>query len=148
MSRASRGVLVGIVGFVVAAALVTVAVAAARAPVALPPDSPEGAVQAYLEAVLDHDHESAAALLDPAIGCGFVDLEMAYVDEDVHVSLRDVDTRTTTARVDVEITTGSGGLIPSGWSEEHAFRLVLRDGEWLVSGSPWPLYGCGEEVPR
>lgn len=131
-----------VVGLVVVAALVT-ALLTARQSAELDPGSPEEAVQRYLDDVLDHDTEAAARALDPDGPCTVVDLDAAYVDDDVHVALRGVHLSGTTARVDVAITTGSGGLIPSPWSEEQTFRL-RRSGEgWLITGAPWPLFECG-----
>lgn len=131
-----------VVGLLVVAALVT-ALLTARQPADLDPGSPEEAVQRYLDDVLDHDTEAAARVLDPAGPCTVADLDAAYVDDDVHVALREVHLSGSTARVDVAITTGSGGMIPSPWTEEQTFRLRLSGEEWLVTGAPWPLFDCG-----
>lgn len=131
-----------VVGLLVVAALVT-ALLTARQPAELDPGSPEEAVQRYLEDVLEHDAEAAARALDPEGPCTLADLEAAYVDEDVHVALRGVHPSGTTARVDVAITTGSGGMIPSPWTEEQTFRLRRSGDGWLITGAPWPLFECG-----
>ncbi|GAA3526021.1 hypothetical protein GCM10022263_13480 [Nocardioides daeguensis] len=133
--------LAAVVGAIVVASLITAV--ASRHPARLEPGSPEAAVQDYLDAVLERDAEAAARHLAPDSPCGVEDLDKAYVDDDVRVRLRDTDVTGGTARVAVAITTGSGELIPSGWTEEHTFRLRRVDGAWLITGSPWPLFECG-----
>lgn len=127
---------------IVVASLVT-ALLSMREPAELEPGSPEAAVQDYLDAVLDRDSEAAASLLAADSPCGVDDLDNAFVEEDVRVSLRDVEVSDTTARVDVTVSAGSGGLIASPWSEEHTFRLRRTGDEWLIIGAPWPLFECG-----
>lgn len=131
-----------VVAVIVVAALVT-ALLTSRDPARLAPGTPEAAVQDYLDAVLDRDNETAAAMLAPESECDLDDLDQAYLDEDVRASLREVEVSGSTARVDVAITTGAGGLIPSRWTEEHTFRLRRTGDEWLITGSPWPLFDCG-----
>lgn len=133
--------LAAVVGAIVVASLITAV--ASRHPARLESGSPEAAVQDYLDAVLEHDAEAAARHLAPDSPCGVEDLDNAYIDDDVRVMLRDAAVTGGTARVDVAITTGSGELIPSGWTEEHTFRLRRVGDVWLITGSPWPLFECG-----
>ncbi len=134
--------LAAVVGAIVLAALVTV-LAGSRDPVELEPGSPEAAVQAYLDAVVDRDSDAAVDMLAAGTSCTAEDFDNAYVGEDVHVSLREVRVLGETARVDVVITTGSGEIIPTKWSEQQTFRLRRTGDEWLLSGTPWPIFECG-----
>lgn len=134
--------LAAVVGIIVLAALVT-GLAGSRDPVELEPGTPEAAVQSYLDAVVDRDSEAAIGMLGAGSGCTAEDFDNAYVGEDVHVSLREVRILGETARVDVVITTGSGEIIPTEWSEQQTFRLRQTGDEWLLSGTPWPLFECG-----
>lgn len=134
--------LAGGVVVLVLAALVTVLLVG-REPEDLPPGTPEAAVQEYLDAVLDGDDEAAAALFTPTNPCTVLDLENAWVDEDVRVTLDDVRVDGKAARVEVTVASSGGGLVPDAWSEEQTFRLSEIDGDWLISGVPWPLFECG-----
>lgn len=134
--------LAAVVAVLVVAALVT-AVLSRRDAVEPADGAPEATVQQYVEAVLDHDSEAAVGLLAPDSPCDVEDLDHAYVDDDLRVSLEDVEVSGTAARVDVTITSGSGGLFPSEWTDAATFRLVRTGGEWRITGSPWPLFDCG-----
>ncbi len=135
---------------VVVAAIIVIALATVlvngRGPADLPADSPEAAVQDYLNALRDGDSEAALALLEPGTSCRPKDLDEAtgYANN-TRVELRGVTTRNgqTSATVEVLIISDASDLIPgSGWSEEHTFRLRHTD-RWLIGGLPWPLYTCG-----
>jgi len=138
-------VLAAVVGVIVLAALVTVLVASHH-PAELEPGSPEAAVQDYVDAVLDRDSEVALRMLAPGSDCEVEDFDNAYVPEDVYMSLREVEVSGSTARVDVSVTDGSGGMIPTEWTEERTFRLQRAGDDWLITGTPWPLFECGVMV--
>lgn len=144
MKRIPSWALGALIAAIVVAALVTVVVRG-RGPADLPPGSPEAAVQRYLTAVIDRDGEAAVALLEPDTSCTPTDVDnVGWVGADTHVELRTVEVRSsTTARVTVTITTGSGELVPSGWDEEQTFTLRRFGGEWRLTDMPWPLYECG-----
>lgn len=126
----------------VAAAVVTVLLAV-RTTTELPDGSPEAAVQEYVQAVIDDDQEAVVALLSPESDCTPEDIDNAWVDEDVRVTLEEVHVSGGTARVEVRIAHGSSGLFPDEWTEEQDFRLEQVDGAWLITGQPWPYYECG-----
>lgn len=131
------------VAVIAVAALVTL-VLTWRHPVHVTPGTPEAAVQKYIDAVLDHDSEAAVRMLAPDSPCDVEDVDRAYVGDDLQVSLRDVVVLATTARVEVVITSGSGGLIPDQSTERQTFRLVRNGGQWRITGAPWPLFECGD----
>ena len=106
--------------------------------------TPEGVVQAYLTAVVDGDHQDAAELLTQS-PCTVEDLDRAYLPEDVRVVLRDTEVDGDTSQVKVDVVMSSGGpLDGSEYSEEHTFRLARAGGDWLITGTPWPMYECSK----
>ena len=47
-------------------------------------------------------------------------------------------------RVDVVMSSG-GPLDGSEYAEKHTFRLSRAGGDWLITGTPWPMYDCSKE---
>lgn len=136
-------VLAGLVAAVVILAVVVAVLNETRSPMTVEPGSPEATVQEYVEAVLDRDHDRAAAYLDPGGACDIEDLDnQNYVDRDARVELVDSIVRSGAARVIVRITTPSGGPVPNFLDEEVTFRLSQDDGSWVLTGSPWPMFDC------
>jgi hypothetical protein len=145
------------VGIAVAVAAL-VLVALVRDPVALDPDSPQGTVQGYLQAISDDRWEDAYEVLDPEIfaGCGPSDIASNAPADPFTASLHAEDfdrgrfpgivTGATTPPDDetvVEVTLRFGDTGPfgsGGWTTYAAFDLVSRDGLWWISGDPWPSF--------
>jgi hypothetical protein len=145
MNTLPNRVLVGVVGTIVLLAVVVAVVATTRSPMTVKSGSPEAVVQDYVAAVLARHHDSAAAYLDPGASCDAADLDMQnYADRNARVELVDSTVRGDTARVVVRITTPSGGPFPNFLDEEVTFRLARADSSWVLTGSPWPMYGCDE----
>ena len=109
--------------------------------------TPEGVVQGYLSAVVNGDHETAAAFLAPESPCAVEDLDRAYTPEGFRAVLRSskVDAGSAQVRVDV-VTSTEGPLNTLEHSEQHTFRLVRAGEAWLITGEPWPTYACGKEA--
>ena len=126
-----------------------VIVALARDPVQLDPSTPEGTVQAYVQAIADKDYETAFELLHPdeREGCRPADLAHFGRDDPFTVTLGDTDVSNGTAFVEVTISQGpSPGPFDSGrGGHEELFTLEKSDGQWLITGEPWPYYGFGCE---
>jgi len=134
-------------GVVLVLVVAAVAVLAIRpGPADLDPDSPEGVVQRYLEAVMDSDDETAKALLDSSFDC-----EAPYFrpdDESFRISLESVDVSGDRATVEV-LATYSYGEPPfdrNQYSESQTFRLTRTDGKWLISEVPWRFQLCERKV--
>jgi hypothetical protein len=145
-SRPNR-ILALVVGLIVIVAAV-VAVFAARRPVAeFDAGSPERAVQTYLSAVLKGDHDAAAELLDPDGPCEVGDLDRVAFAEPARAYLVGSDVEGSNARVTVRValTAGGGPLDTSEVTQNHVLRLTRTGGEWLITGTPWPLYTCEGE---
>ncbi len=144
---ASRPNLVvgAVVGFVAVLAVVAGIVSATRHAATYEPGTPVAVVQAYLAAVVDGDHEAAAAHLSSESPCTVDDLDRAFLAGGVRAVLRDsrVDGDTAQVRVDLIRSTG-GPLDMSEYSEKVTFRLIRAGGAWRITGSPWPMFECGK----
>ena len=104
---------------------------------------PEGVVQAYLTAVIDGDRDAAVACLEQDSQCTVDDLDRAFVPDGVRIVLRDTSVDGDTAQVFVDVTGSSGGPLDSSeYTEQHTFRLRQADGDWRITGRPWPMYDC------
>jgi hypothetical protein len=105
--------------------------------------TPEGVVQAYLTAVIDGNHDAAVAYLAQDSQCTVDDLDRAFVPDGVRIVLRDTSVDGDTAQVGVNMTVSSGGPLDSSeYTEQHTFRLRHADGNWRITGRPWPMYDC------
>ncbi len=136
-----------VIGAVVALAVVAAALASTRPATTWDRSSPEGALQAYLAAVLDADAAEAAGYLSTQSPCDVRDLEGANVTDTVRVDLVGTTVEGGNARVRVELTRSTGGgPLDSSYTEEHTFRLTRTDAGWRLVGSPWPLYDCAGGV--
>jgi hypothetical protein len=145
MNTLPNRVLVGVVGAIVVLAGVVAVVARTRSPMSVTSGSPEAVVQHYVTAVLARHHDSAAAYFDPDGSCDAADLDAQnYVARNARVELVDSTVRGDAGRVVVRITTPSGGPFPNFLDEEVTFRLARAGASWVLTGSPWPMYGCDE----
>jgi hypothetical protein len=134
--RKLPGWLLPVAGFLVVVALV--ASGLLRETPDLDPATPEGTVQAYLEAVFAGDQEAAGGYTegecDPNLGPG------VPVDG-VSASLVSVEGDDSQATVVVKLAQPSqdpiGGLIE--WPEW--FTLINHDGNWVIQQPVWPYYG-------
>lgn len=139
------GLVLGIVvGVLVLVAVVAAVLAAMRPDPQLPAGSPEATVQDYVRLVYAHDLDEAAALLDPQGRCAKEDLESAWVDREARMVLRESDVDGDEADVRVDLVYAGGG--PFGLSDEYSepqhFQLARAGERWVITGEPWPMYGC------
>ncbi|WP_156875741.1 hypothetical protein [Ornithinimicrobium pekingense] len=146
--RNRAGVVLAVaVGVLLLVAVVAAVLSATRPGPQLTEGSPEAAVRDYVAAVVEGDREAAAARLDPEGPCTEEDLRLVGEPSDGRIVLRDVelDGAEATVRVDV-VHDGEGPFGAGEWRDELRFDL-RRDGEhWVVTGEPWPMYGC--QAPR
>ncbi len=105
-------------------------------------DTPQGAVQSYVTAVLDGDAAAAAALLAPDSPCAATDLDRVVVQNGTRVDLVGTDVQGAQARVRVLVGVDSGAQPFGGGVEERTFRLTRTGTQWRIDGIPWPLYEC------
>lgn len=156
----------GVPAGIAAAVLVLVLVALVRDPVQLDPETPEGTVQEYLQAISEERWDDAYEVLDPQRfgDCGPADIAAAAPGTPFTASLQiqggdvvverfeeiggeGVETTTTSPPEDeaaVEVTlrfADSGPFGSGGWTTHEVFEVVSRDGFWWISGEPWPHFG-------
>lgn len=106
--------------------------------------TPEKLVQEYLDAVNDGRNEDAAALFSSSSSCTVDDIDRAYIDTSAQVILDKVVTNDEThAIVYISIQRSDGPLMSDPYVDKENYRLVKQDGQWKLSGIPWPLYECG-----
>lgn len=135
-------------GFVALALLAGAVAGALREPAALDPGAPEGVVQAYLQAIIAGDHETAARHLSEPVArrCrdAFAD---AWMPESPTARLQSVETYGDVVEVRVEVTSVSGPPPPLG-SGQHSFverfSLAREGGAWRIERPPWPVRHCPE----
>ena len=145
MTRRPNLVVATVVGLVAVLAVIAGIVSATRHAPTYEPGTPVAVVQTYLAAVIDADHEAAAARLSSDSPCTVDDLDRAFLPQGVRVVLRDSRIDGDTAQVRVDVITSTGGPFDtSEYSERVTFRLTRAGGAWLITGSPWPMYQCGK----
>jgi hypothetical protein len=140
--RLSRWILAAALVVLVTAA---VAVGVLREPALLDPQSPEGTVQAYVQAVLDGDWAEARSHLgdDLDADCSAIDFRQAWVPDGLTATLDDVKVDGDEAEVAIRLRTAAepdpfGG----GYATTETFDLTREGSTWLVIGQPWPVYDC------
>ena len=124
-------------GLGVLAVIALVAAGLIRETPDLDPSTPEGTVQAYLEAVFAGDTEAASRYTegecDPNVGGG-------SPTQGVSASLVNVegDDQFSTVIVQLSQTSEDPFVGLSEWQEW--FNLINRDGVWLIQEPAWPYY--------
>ena len=140
-TSANRGLAV-IGGAIVVIGIIVASLASSWTAPERDPKSPEGVVQAYLAAVLDHDSAAARALLEADTTCTIEQFDQSYVDRDVTINLVDVEVSGSDATVQVSIEHSNGDPFGGTWNEEQYLRLAKSGDSWRITGSPWPVYSC------
>lgn len=150
MSEPSASRVWWIAGGSAALVVVLVIVALARDPVKLDASTPGGAVQVYLQAIADEDYEMALEMIHPDSreGCLPADLAFTHRADPFSATLGDTDISDRSAFVEVTITyAGSPGPFDPGQGGfNQLFTLEEFDGQWLITGEPWPyfMWRCDE----
>ena len=148
--RERSTMLLWVLGALVAVAVVVGAVVGGlRGPAALDRDSPEGAVQGYLDAVLDRDYAEAVAYLSEqtAERCPASAFRETWVPDDLAAHLEGVQVEGDRAEVRVRLRAAADPPpFDAGFESTEAFTLVEEDGVWRLTGEPWPLYSCREKT--
>lgn len=134
--------------------VVLAVIALNREPVELDPNTAEGTVQTYLQAIGDSDYDTAFSLLDPDFyeGCTAADLAThvdrsepftAVFDTDNIEKLTDHETI-----VPVQMRFGTTGPFSNGWTSWESFVTSDESGTWLITEEAWPyfVWSCREDV--
>jgi hypothetical protein len=141
MDRHSRFALVVIGG--VAVVLIAVAiVVAVQPPQQFDPDTPEGTVQAYFQAILDWDEDRALSYLDENLLTDCSRYELRHFTPDgVRVVIAKTEIDGDEARVEVVITEtwGKGPFGGGSQTFDETIVMTRSDGTWLITRTPWPI---------
>lgn len=143
MKQINRPLVLAGAGLLVLVIAAVAAVVGTRGVADFDPESPEGVVQRYVQAILDGDDERALALLvDPESEC--YDRER----EDFRMTLADVEVDGDRAEVEVTITRGGGDPPFDGYpyATEDVFDLRRVGDDWRISGAPWQFQICEESL--
>lgn len=113
-------------------------------PAALDPQSPAGAVQSYLTAVLDGDETAALEHVAASVRAECAPIE-PYLDEGMRVTLGDTTLSDDTATVAVTMSFVTSGLFGgSEYSSQERFRLERAGDAWVITRAPWSFAICDE----
>lgn len=140
-------VLAVVVGALLLVVLAVVSLTVGRGVTTYDITEPEGVAQAYLQAAFDGDFDEAATFFEPESDCDATDLDRAFLQNDVRISLAGVDTDDERATVRITADIPDGGPFGGYYEERHTLRLVRVDEDWKLTGIPWPLYDCTTPNP-
>jgi hypothetical protein len=135
-------VVAAIVAGVVVVAAVVVGVTWGRTVTTYDLALPEGVAQAYLRAAFDGLFDEAASYFAPDSDCDASDLDRAFIQEEVRISLIDVSIDGDRSTVRIAADFPGGDPFGGSYEERHTLRLVQVEGMWKLTGIPWPLYDC------
>ena len=117
----------------------------------LPADTPEGAVQQYLQALVDDDYAEAFAYVSETLqDCTlqhFIQITEFRRERDFSATLGRTTSIDDITLVTVKITEPSFD-IPFGRGEnsfDTVFTLAEEEGQWRFSEPPWPMAWCPPE---
>jgi hypothetical protein len=110
-----------------------------RGPASLDPDTPEGTVQLYIEALVDGDFDTAASYWDQE-GCIPGSVVPTGGAPDVAAALVSVDGNDIQANVVVKITETSQDPLSGLYEHEEWFTLVRQGDVWRIRQPSWPYY--------
>lgn len=122
-----------------------VAVGVLRDPVLLNPQTPEGTVQVYVQAVLDGEWTEARSHLagDLEAECTALDFRRSWVPDSLTVTLDDVRVDGDEAEVVVRLrTVAQPDPFGGQYETTETFDLTRENATWQLIGQPWPVYDC------
>lgn len=130
---------------IAALAIVAVVVVFGRGePEPLDPSTPEGTVQRYATAVIDGDEAAALSLLSPQWLADCDPMSYGHPSSDLRLTLISSSERgsTTTVKVSIASSSGSGPFDSSTYEYEDSFQLQKDGDSWLVRSAPWEFATC------
>jgi hypothetical protein len=147
LTQRPNRVLLVVVGVLALTTIAVVALTVGRDVTSYDLDSPEGVAQTYLQATFDGDFDEAAGYFEPESDCDASDLDRAFIQSDIRISLAGVDSDAERATVRITADIPDGGPFGGYYEERHTLRLVRIDDMWKLTGIPWPLYDCTSSKP-
>ena len=110
----------------------------------LNPGSPEKIVQEYLQSLTDGRNDLAAKRLSKNSSCEVEDIDRAYIWPSAQITLLKSEVTGNSAIVRVSVQRKTDTFMDSGiLDEQPTYRLIKEQGQWRITGIPWPLYDCG-----
>lgn len=123
-------------------------IALTRKPVELDPNTPEGVVQAYLQAIADEEYTEAYGYLSTDIqsDCAPTDIAANVYYDTFNAVLGDITELGDSVTVEASIQFGATPLDPGTNGYYEQFFLMQQGSEWVITSDPWPYftYGCRE----
>ncbi len=112
----------------------------------LDPDTPEGVVQRYLQAIIDGEEGAARAYLSDRLQGKCTNLyRYSYRSErSVRIEWLRTTVDGSTAYVDIRETEGWPDIFDHYNENERVFTLALTDEGWRITHQKWPWYECSE----
>ncbi len=147
MTWGPNRVLAVVVGVLVLVAIAVISLTVGRGVTTYDITQPEGVAQAYLQAAFDGDFDEAATFFEPDSECDASDLDRAYIQNGVRISLSGVDGDAERSTVRITADVPNGGPFGGYYEERHTLRLIFVDDLWKLTGIPWPLYDCISPKP-
>jgi hypothetical protein len=119
-----------------------------REPVVLDGDTPEGTVQAFLQAIADKDFDAARGYLSAGLQeeCTVTDIASAGPYESFTATLGRVDDLDEGALVYVSLRLGIDSSLDTYTIDPGPYRLQQESGEWGIAEVAWPyfFFGCDQ----
>ncbi|MDP1719432.1 MAG: hypothetical protein Q8L08_00290 [Candidatus Nanopelagicaceae bacterium] len=143
MKKSPNQILVVVFALLVVAVVLVTLLTSGNGSKTLDPSTPAGTVQSYLAAVLEGDYELAAQFISSESSCDVQDLDRVYTMDTTRVDLVKTEINGDHAQVWVKVDYPSGAPFEAMRVEDHTFRLIQVNDQWLLTGIPWPLYDCG-----
>lgn len=143
MSKTPDRLLAAIVGAILIAALVVIALTSSQQDTELTRGTPEWVVQSYLVAMFDGDTDKAREFIADSSPCNITHLDQAWINRNANIDLLKSEISGVTAKVEIAAKFGNSDLFNSSYVESHTYRLEKVLSEWLIIGIPWPVYDCG-----
>ena len=125
-----------VLGVIVVVALVMVGLN--RAPAEFDPDSPEGTVQLYIEALVEGDFDTASSLWAQQ-GC-LPESGVPTMSTNVAAALLGVEVNDSEGTVRVRLSETSNDSLVGIYEHEEWFYMVREDDQWRIQQPSWPYY--------
>ncbi|HYJ24841.1 MAG TPA: hypothetical protein VE027_07550 [Acidimicrobiia bacterium] len=142
--RRLPGWVLPVVGVVAVVALVLIGLN--REPQQFDPESPEGAVQSYIAALVDGDFETASSFWAEG-DCVPASIEPTGGAPDISATLVSVDGDDEDATVVIAITDNTTDPLDGIYESQEWFTLVNEADGWKIRQLSWPYYDQICEMP-
>lgn len=113
-----------------------------REPVILDSDTPEGTVQAFLQAIADEDFEAARSYLSTGLReeCTATDIASGGPHEPFTATLGRVEDLGDEALVYVSVRLGIDSSLDAYTFDPGPYRLKQESGQWGITEVAWPYF--------